>query len=912
MKKMQTWTVIFAVLALGALVLTGCPSPVSNKPSQTEEDSPDVPVGFGLVRVNLTQGEARTVMPLPVLGSLYFKYWFTKDSLSPEEKSPESGVFTLEPGTYTLRVEAFVDPAKTELAADGTSASFVVTSGTEPGTVNVALRPIVSEGTGSLAFSLTYPAGGAVEYLTLTRIAGAETIDLAAGVTPSGSEPLVFSGEKTGISSGYYWLNVRIRDGIGRYAGKTEAVHIYQNLSAQAVYVFTADDFSIYTVTFSAGTGGGAAPASVNLNGGADITLPGSTGMIAPANKFFIGWSDGASLYWADDLYTVSGSVTLTARWELTAISEVEAYLGHAAGGGKANPVPLPVNLTLGGGGWDALLSALDTAGKYTALDLSDSAITGMSATAGEFDTGEANTGEKYIVSLVLPGTVTSIKAGFFDFVAVRRFATFRNFTALTNVSGIGVTAVGEYAFSYCTSLADLSLPAVASIGGDAFSGCTSLTGVILPEAVSIGNSAFSNCTSLTGVILPEAVSIGKHAFSNCASLTGVILQKAVSIDNFAFVGCMALATVNLPATLTTIGSNPFSGCVNLTTITVDPGNTAFKALGGMLLNKAGTTLIAYPSASGMVTLDSITSIGEYAFSTCLFLAEVSLPAATSIGEYAFSTCPSLTAVNLPAAASIGEYAFEFCMSLAAVNLPAAASIGEYAFEFCTSLAAVSLPAAVSIGDQAFWSCTSLVTVNLPAATSIGYATFRECTSLATVSLPAAVFIGAYAFYGCTSLAELTLPATPPTVGGYMFLDINTAPTITIKVAGSVSAYDTTWQTAFKGGNDNITLILLGQDDGVSANITLWANEDGSILGSPQNMTISKTASGNPDSFTVTVAGAYTLVQWQVNGIPLSALGNPLTIAAADYAAGNTYILGVQVTKDGAPYSTDIRFTVEP
>jgi hypothetical protein len=146
-----------------------------------------------------------------------------------------------------------------------------------------------------------------------------------------------------------------------------------------------------------------------------------------------------------------------------------------------------------------------------------------------------------------------------------------------------------------------------------------------------------------------------------------------------------------------------------------------------------------------------------------------------------------------------------------------------------------------------------------------------------------------------------------------MFYNINSiAQTITVKVlASSVSAYDTTWQTAFKDGNANITLILQAQYDDVLANVTLWANEDGSILGSPTDMRISKTASGNPNSFTVTVTGVYTLVQWQVNGVPLGSLGNPLTIAAADYAAGKTYILGVQVTKDGVPYSTDIRFTVE-
>jgi hypothetical protein len=282
-----------------------------------------------------------------------------------------------------------------------------------------------------------------------------------------------------------------------------------------------------------------------------------------------------------------------------------------------------------------------------------------------------------------------------------------------------------------------------------------------------------------------------------------------------------------------------------------------------MLLNKAGTTLIAYYNgATGMVTLDSVTAIGSSAFNGCTSLTEVSFPAVTSIGAFAFDYCTSLTEVSLPAVTSIDDYAFNYC------------------------------------------------------------------TFLAEVSLPAVTYINFSAFNHCTSLTELTLPATPPTVGNNMFSNIDTAQTITVKVlASSVSAYNTTWQTAFKGvggnasalntgsnagtENANITLILQAQYDDVSANVTLWANEDGSILGSPQDMRISKTASGNPDSFTVTMTGAYTLVQWQVNGIPLGSLGNPLTIAAADYAAGKTYILGVQVTKDGVPYSTDIRFTVE-
>jgi hypothetical protein len=651
---------------------------------------------------------------------------------------------------------------------------------------------------------------------------------------------------------------VRIRSGTGAYAGKSETAHIYQNLGTQAVYVFTAEDFSLHTVTYSVGAGNGTAPSSVSVNGEPDIILPDSGGMTAPANKIFIGWSDGVALYWAGDPYTVKGSVTLTARWELTAISEVEAYLGRVTSGGVANPVPLPVNLALGGGGWAALLSVLDTTGKYVALNLIDSAITGMTGTAGEFDPGTANTGEKYIISLILPGTATSLRAG-----AAISTAAFENFPVLTSVSGIGVTAVGNYAFSYSPSLTEVNFPVAASIG----------------------NYAFANCRFLAKLNLPAITFIGNRAFSYCPSLEELCL----------------------PATLTTIGSNPFVRCGNLTTISVDPGNTAFKVQGGMLLNKAGTTLIAYYSyATGIVMLDSVTAISDSAFYDCTSLTELSLPAAISIGSFAFGGCTSLVEVSLPVATSIGDSAF---------------------FR-CTSLTEVSLPAATSIIGSAFWNCTSLAEVGLPMAISIGIYAFRDCTSLVEVSLPVATSISLDAFSGCTSLIDLTLPAVPPTVGHDMFSNIDTAQTVTVKVlAASTSAYNTTWQTAFRGvggsasalntgssagtENANITLVLLAQYDDVSANVILWANEDGGILGSSQDMRISKTATGNPNSFTVTVTGAYTLVQWQVNGIPLGSLGNPLTIAAADYAAGETYILGVQVTKDGVPYSTDIRFTVE-
>jgi hypothetical protein len=139
---------------------------------------------------------------------------------------------------------------------------------------------------------------------------------------------------------------------------------------------------------------------------------------------------------------------------------------------------------------------------------------------------------------------------------------------------------------------------------------------------------------------------------------------------------------VNLSASLVSIGVCPFAGCSNLTAITVDGGNPSYKHSEDhkMLLDKAGTALISYPSATGAVTLSGITSIGGSAFYACRSLASVSLPAATSIGDHAFTDCDALASVSLPVAASIGDLAFFQCSALTTVNLPAAASIGYRAF----------------------------------------------------------------------------------------------------------------------------------------------------------------------------------------------------------------------------------------
>jgi len=85
----------------------------------------------------------------------------------------------------------------------------------------------------------------------------------------------------------------------------------------------------------------------------------------------------------------------------------------------------------------------------------------------------------------------------------------------------------------------------------------------------------------------------------------------------------------------------------------------------------------------------SATSIGSNAFSYCANLTTVDFPAATTIGTNAFAYCSNLTTVDFPAATTIGSNAFQNCYSLTTVDFPAVTSIGSYAFQNCNALESI-------------------------------------------------------------------------------------------------------------------------------------------------------------------------------------------------------------------------------
>ena len=187
----------------------------------------------------------------------------------------------------------------------------------------------------------------------------------------------------------------------------------------------------------------------------------------------------------------------------------------------------------------------------------------------------------------------------------------------------------------------------------------------------------------------------------------------------------------------------------------------------------------SYSSIKEVILKNSVTSIGEYAFSGCSSLTSVTIPnSVTSIGEYAFSGCSSLTSVTIPnGVTSIEHGAFSSCSSLTSVIIPnSVTSIENGAFYHCMGLTNVTIPNSVThIGNYAFRGCSSLTSVTIPnSVTSIRPYAFSDCSSLTSVTIPNSVTSIMYrVFYNCSSLTSVTIPNSVTSIEDEAFGDCN-------------------------------------------------------------------------------------------------------------------------------------------
>ena len=370
----------------------------------------------------------------------------------------------------------------------------------------------------------------------------------------------------------------------------------------------------------------------------------------------------------------------------------------------------------------------------------------------------------------------------------------------------------------------------------------TTGTAITIPSSVEIGGmecsvtkvgyQAFFCCYSLTNIEIPNSVtSIGNSAFYGCSELTSIEIPNSVtSIGYSAFYYCNSLTSIEIPNSVTSIGERAFYSCSSLERIVVENGNTVYDSRDNCnAIIETQTNTLLYGCMNTIIP-NSVTSIGNSAFSNCSSLTSIEIPnSVTSIGDKAFSYCYNLTSIRCHAedVPETDANTFLYCQSSMNIQVPENSvdlykvtspwynynitkiypfqngdntiiDYGDYSLLFIiinvepaeckvtcftqpTEPTAITIPSSVeinemeisvtSIGYEAFYNCDYLTSIEIPnSVTSIGYRAFYDCDYLTSIEIPNSVTsIGEAAFSYCHYLTSIEIPNSVTSIGNSAF-----------------------------------------------------------------------------------------------------------------------------------------------
>ena len=225
--------------------------------------------------------------------------------------------------------------------------------------------------------------------------------------------------------------------------------------------------------------------------------------------------------------------------------------------------------------------------------------------------------------------------------------------------------------FEDCTSLTSVTFSEdINNIGSRAFNGCTALESIVFPCYLSvIKEYAFAGCTSLNFVSFDDVakLDIESFAFYNCTSLSSLEITHYIDEDG------------NFVCTLMDIASDAFIGCTNL--ITEDSNGLQYIRSSFESDYNDYFALVSVPDDYYCHPDDPTTHINEnckiiagfdyYAYSMfrSASIENLVLPSGLIvISKGAFYYAESLYMINIPDSVSyIGQYAFSECYYLAEV-----------------------------------------------------------------------------------------------------------------------------------------------------------------------------------------------------------------------------------------------------
>ncbi len=373
---------------------------------------------------------------------------------------------------------------------------------------------------------------------------------------------------------------------------------------------------------------------------------------------------------------------------------------------------------------------------------------------------------DKTATSVTIPATVKSVPV-----VAIAEvgFYGYKNLSSVDFSNADNLREIGQYAFSG-TSITRADLPdGLEAIGNQAFEFCDDLAYLRIPGSVnSVGSWILQNgyedpdtyewifpdgvsvelvledgVTGLSrssfygapvpSVTVPGSVgTIPDYCFCN-SGVENIVLEDGISeIGEGAFIYCNNLAEVSLPQSLSSIGEAAFLDCRNLSTVTAVWENV--KAI--------GLEAFLRTQLSGNLNLESLESLGNYAFGSTEVNSVVLGEKITTIPNGVFSMCESLSNVEFKGEiTSIEMYAFGYTTSLEVdLSFPHVTSLAASAFNNSGITGIVLGDNLKTINNNTFAYCSNLESVTLPSALErIDNYAFRDCPSLDYIEIPESV-----------------------------------------------------------------------------------------------------------------------------------------------------------------------------
>ncbi|MDR2716740.1 MAG: InlB B-repeat-containing protein [Treponema sp.] len=204
--------VLTATLLISAALIAGCTNPpdgLSFKPGT--EDNFQIPEGKGVVRLKISDSDARTILPTP-LATMYYDVIFTHATTSANNKTipadisadnkvafgAVSGIpIALATGNYSVVITAYNNLAGTIPIAGWTGNVSITATQTTGQTANL-IAFVDGTGSGTFSYSITVPAGTTNTFDIVKSGGGTTSPTLIAG-TNAASIPL---------TSGYYTVKV--------------------------------------------------------------------------------------------------------------------------------------------------------------------------------------------------------------------------------------------------------------------------------------------------------------------------------------------------------------------------------------------------------------------------------------------------------------------------------------------------------------------------------------------------------------------------------------------------------------------------------------------------------------------------------------------------------------------------------